>query len=131
MKALASDELAALRAIFAAPRRSDASMPEDDAIAAADMFGRSSALRIALCGHTHVEGLYQLAGGAGTTTFVNEGTWFTRLALPGPDDVNAPLAAWLRAPREMPGPLRDATAFTYALLCERPGGASSVELREV
>ncbi len=131
MKALASDELAALRAIFAAPRRSDASIPEEDAMAAADMFGRSSALRIALCGHTHVEGLYQLAGGAGTTTFVNEGTWFTRLALPGPDDVNAALAAWLRAPREMPGPLRDATAFTYALLCERPGGASSVELREI
>jgi UDP-2,3-diacylglucosamine pyrophosphatase LpxH len=127
--ALAGDELAALRAIFATPRRSNASMPEDDDLAAAEMFGRSSALRIALCGHTHVEGVYQLAGGAGATTFVNEGTWFTRLALPGPADVNAALAAWLRAPRQIQGPLRDATSFTYALLREQPGHATSVELR--
>jgi UDP-2,3-diacylglucosamine pyrophosphatase LpxH len=130
LEGLADSELAALRAIFDVPNRCATVVPALDAAAALDMLARAATLRVALCGHTHEEGVYGVAlPGGGAGTFVNTGTWHERLALPEPEAVDARLATWLREPRAVPAPASSATALTYALLRARQGEPASVELR--
>jgi hypothetical protein len=131
-RALAAGELPALRTIFAGPAGTEHTMPEEDAIAAAALFGADPAARVALCGHTHVEGSYPLIDPDGRARrFLNTGTWHPRLAWPEPDTLDVATAFWLRDPLTAPSPLASATAFTYALLRASPGQPTSVELREV
>ena len=127
---LAQGEIPALRAIFGGRDAGSEGMPALDAAAAAEMFQRDGALRLALCGHTHAEGAYAVPSGAGAgRVFLNTGTWFTRLAAPSPEAIDQRVAGWLRDPFSGPSPLAPATAFTYALLRVRDGLPTEAELR--
>jgi hypothetical protein len=127
---LAQGEIPALRAIFGGRGAGPEGMPPLDAAAAAEMLGRDGALRMALCGHTHVEGTYAAPPGAGDgRVFLNTGTWFTRLAAPSPGAIDQRMAGWLRDPFSGPSPLAPATAFTYALLRVRDGLPTEATLR--
>lgn len=136
---LAEGEQAGLRAIFAIPGIQRAGMPLADADAAQELFAASGApagmdaRRVGLIGHTHVEGAHALSGATegGERMLINTGTWYTRLALPRPEQVDERLAAWLRDPVGRTAPIAPATAFSYALV---RGGLSSPacgELRRV
>lgn len=123
---LAGDEQTALRAICAFPGRDTPGLPDLDAAAAATMLARDPVLRLGLCGHTHQEGFYAVAhASAPKAAFVNTGTWFTRLALPAPDDIGRATMGWLRAPHAAPSPLPPATAFTYAVLSAHPSAVNT------
>jgi hypothetical protein len=127
---LAQGEIPALRAIFGGRDAGSKSVPALDAAAATAMSQRYSALQLALCGHTHVEGRYAAPSGAGAEwMFLNTGTWFTRLAAPSPEAIDQRVAGWLRDPFSGPSPLAPATAFTYALLRMRNGLPTEAELR--
>lgn len=124
---LARDEQTALRAIVATPGREEPGPHALDVAAASTMLARAPALRVALCGHTHQEGVYPLgASGGPRRTFVNTGTWFSRVALPTPDAISPAIAAWLREPRAGPSPLPSASAFTYAVLTAQPGAPTTI-----
>lgn len=119
---LAAGELDALRAIFAIPAAAPGSLPADDVVVAAGLFARNPDVRLALAGHTHAEGTHRLSRGSGSVRhFVNTGTWFNRMALPRPKDVDTKLAAWLRDPLGKPAPLAPATAFTFASVRHQKG----------
>jgi UDP-2,3-diacylglucosamine pyrophosphatase LpxH len=127
---LAQGELPALRAIFGGDGATREGLPALDAAAAAEMLGRDGTLRLALCGHTHAEGMYTLPSrdGAGRA-FLNTGTWYSRLAAPAPEAIDRQVAAWLRDPFSGPCPLAPATEFTYAVLRVRAGLPTEAELR--
>lgn len=129
--ALAAGEMPALRAIFARPAATGRAMPEEDAVAAAALFGTDPAVRLALIGHTHGEGDYALAGPDGTPRrFLNTGAWHPRLAWPAPAALDDTTLAWLRDPLAAPTPLAPMTAFPYAVLRASPGEPTSAELRQ-
>jgi UDP-2,3-diacylglucosamine pyrophosphatase LpxH len=129
---LAQDERTALHAIFSVPQPNDAQSAALDAVAAAAMGGRSAALRVALCGHTHVEDRRRYpVPHASTIDLVNTGSWYPRLALPMPEALDENMIAWLRAPRTAPRATRDAAAFTFALLRAEPEQPTVVELHQV
>jgi UDP-2,3-diacylglucosamine pyrophosphatase LpxH len=130
--ALGAGEREAIRAIFAVPQPADAENVAVDAAAAHAMAARSPITRVALCGHTHGERVVRSAGADGASfTYLNTGTWYPRLALPGPDAVDDALVAWLRAPREAPSAARDAATFTYAELRAAPGTPTTARLCQV
>ncbi len=130
--ALGGSERDAIRAIFTVPEPADAENLAVDAAAATQMAARSPVTRIALCGHTHGERVVETArADGGGFTYLNTGTWYPRLALPGPDAVDDTLIAWLHAPRAAPSPAREAAAFTYAELRAAPGGPTTARLCQV
>jgi hypothetical protein len=118
----------AVRAIFTVPAPRDAENVAVDAAAAAAMAARSPETRLALCGHTHGERVVPAADGF---TYLNTGTWYPRLALPGPEAVDDAMIAWLRAPRAKPPSARDAAAFTFAELRAAPGTPITARLCQV
>jgi hypothetical protein len=126
------DELALLRAVFSLPRAPSGALPSLDAAAAALMVERDPAARVALIGHTHVEGLYTVPRPDGEhVTFINTGTWVSRLAAPDPATIDARTARWLRDPRAGPTPLTSAAIFAYAILRGRPGAPTVASLHAV
>lgn len=134
----AADELAALRAIFALgsptggfPRDLAGVVPPLDA-AAARTLARDPAVRVAVIGHTHVEGAYAIPREDGAPmTLINTGTWIFRLAAPKPAAIDARTARWLRDPASSPTPLAPAPAFTYAILRAQPGASTIASLHTV
>ncbi|HEY7983199.1 MAG TPA: hypothetical protein VID73_03465, partial [Ktedonobacterales bacterium] len=98
----------------------------------AALAARSPATRLALCGHTHGERVIPAGGpDGGGLTYLNTGTWYPRLALPGPEAVDDALIAWLRAPRAAPATARDAAAFSFAALRAAPGATTTARLCQV
>jgi UDP-2,3-diacylglucosamine pyrophosphatase LpxH len=122
----------AIRAIFSVPEPRDAGNIAVDATASAKIVARAPDTAFALCGHTHGERYYQSGDPDwGYFTYLNTGTWYPRLALPGPDDVNDALVAWLREPRAAPSHGRDAAAFSFAELRGAPGEPTTARLCQV
>lgn len=83
-------------------------------------------LRYAIAGHTHMVRIDLVNNG--TQSYLNTGTWTTRLALPAPGEVNAALVEWLRHPDWQQIPLRDISQLTFALLNATSHGPSSASL---
>jgi UDP-2,3-diacylglucosamine pyrophosphatase LpxH len=71
-------------------------------------------LRYAIAGHTHMVRIETVGNGA--QSYLNTGSWTTRLALPAPGEVNATLVEWLREPDWERVPLRDVTQLIFALI---------------
>jgi UDP-2,3-diacylglucosamine pyrophosphatase LpxH len=71
-------------------------------------------LRYAIAGHTHMVRIDLVNNGM--QSYLNTGTWTTRLALPAPGEVNAALVEWLRQPDWQQIPLRDVSQLTFAML---------------
>ncbi len=124
--ALAGGPLEALGAIFAETADSETHLAENDP-AAKNIFSRDAAIRIALIGHTHLEGRLGLAEGR---LLLDTGTWTKRLFQPTRAEQSAALLDWLRAPERGAAPLRDATRLTFALLQAVDGGPTTAQLCE-
>ncbi len=83
-------------------------------------------LRYAIAGHTHMHRTDSI--GNGSQVYLNTGTWTTRYALPGPDEISPELVAWLRRPDWNAIPLRDMTRLVFALIRAEDGAPSSANL---
>ncbi|SRR6266566_4275695 len=83
-------------------------------------------LRYAIAGHTHMHRIDSI--GNGSQVYLNTGTWTTRYALPGPDEISPELVAWLRRPDWNDIPLRDMTQLVFALIRAEDGAPSSANL---
>ncbi len=118
--------LDALKVIF--PETSDRStnLVEQDS-RARGMLLRDEGLRVALTGHTHLEGTLRLPGGK---LLVDTGTWINRLYLPGEGERTPEVMRWLSQPEPGRSPLRDATRFPFAVLGMREHEPLTVQLCE-
>jgi hypothetical protein len=129
---LRGSERDAIRAIFSVPEPRDAENVAVDARAAKAMAAHAPAVRIALCGHTHGERVIQTTRpDGGAFQYLNTGTWYPRLALPRPEEIDDAMIAWLRAPRATPSYAHDAAAFTFAALRSAPGAPTTARLCQV
>ncbi|HEV2235561.1 MAG TPA: hypothetical protein VGR57_02775, partial [Ktedonobacterales bacterium] len=125
---LQGSERDAIQAIFNVPEPRDDGNREVDFRAIIAV--RSPAVNVKLCGHTHGERSIQFAAPA-PFAYLNTGTWYPRLALPRPDDVNDAMMRWLRDPRAAPATARDAAAFSFAELRAAPGAPTTARLCQV
>jgi UDP-2,3-diacylglucosamine pyrophosphatase LpxH len=129
---LNGSERDAVRAIFSVPGPRDAENVAVDTQAADQILARSPGTGFALCGHTHGAIKFRRTNESWRfITYLNTGTWYPRLALPLPDEVDDALIAWLREPRTAPSPAQDAAAFSFAELRGAPGTPTTARLCQV
>jgi len=83
-------------------------------------------LRYAIAGHTHMERVDAINNGS--QVYFNTGSWTTRCALPGPDEITADLITWLRQPDWKAIPLRDMTRLVFAFISAEEGAPSDASL---
>lgn len=81
-------------------------------------------LRYAIAGHTHMVRIDPVNNGV--QTYLNTASWTTRVALPAPGEITPELIEWLRKPDWQTIPLRDVTAFTFAMITTPTEGETSV-----
>jgi UDP-2,3-diacylglucosamine pyrophosphatase LpxH len=84
------------------------------------------ALRYAIAGHTHMDRNDTISNGS--QVYLNTGTWTTRYAPPGPDEISPEMIEWLRRPDWNEIPLRDMTRLVFALIRTEEGAPSSANL---
>ncbi|MFL5628154.1 MAG: hypothetical protein ACJ788_21450 [Ktedonobacteraceae bacterium] len=101
-------------------------MGEDVARGMHAVLANDPSLRYAIAGHTHMVRIDPVS--SGTQSYLNTGSWTTRMALPAPGEVNKALVEWLKKPDYTHIPLRDVTQFTFAMVNSTPGGPSSASL---
>lgn len=89
-------------------------MAEEVATGMHGVLKQDSTLRYALAGHSHVTRIDGVSGGL--QSYLNTGSWTTRLALPAPGELTPALVEWLRHPDMRNAPLRDVTQFVFALI---------------
>jgi UDP-2,3-diacylglucosamine pyrophosphatase LpxH len=80
----------------------------------------------AIAGHTHMHRINSINDGS--QVYLNTGTWTTRYALPGADEITPELIAWLSKPDWNAIPLRDMTQLIFALIRAEDGSPSRVNL---
>ncbi len=101
-------------------------MGEDVARGMDTVLANDPSLRYAIAGHTHMVRIDPVSNG--TQSYLNTGSWTTRMALPAPGEVNEALIKWLKKPDYTHIPLRDVTQFTFAMVNSTPGSPSSASL---
>lgn len=72
------------------------------------------ALRYAIAGHTHMVRIDLINDGK--QSYLNTGSWTSRVATPAPGEVTPALVDWLRRPDWSAIPLRDVTQRVFALI---------------
>jgi UDP-2,3-diacylglucosamine pyrophosphatase LpxH len=113
----------AIRAIFSP---SIYRMAESTASGMQNILHSDPALRYAIAGHTHIDRVDSINNGS--QTYINTGTWTTRYATPGPDEITPELIEWLGKPDWNDIPLRDMTQLVFALIRTEEGAPSSAYL---
>jgi len=126
-------------------------MGEDVARGMQHVLNSDPALRYAIAGHSHMwridsirsfqpadreavdavaslQAAFQESPQNGRQTYLNTGTWTTRVALPTPASVTPALIEWLRQPDWRNVPLRDMTQFTFVMISTSRDGPSEVRL---
>jgi UDP-2,3-diacylglucosamine pyrophosphatase LpxH len=101
-------------------------MGEDVAHGMHAVLAREPDLRYAIAGHTHMTRIDLVNNG--TQSYLNTGSWTSRIALPAPGEVNNALVEWLKHPENEHIPLRDVTQLVFALVNSTPAGSSSASL---
>jgi UDP-2,3-diacylglucosamine pyrophosphatase LpxH len=114
---LSGHPIMALHRLFA---QGDDQLSRQVATGAYEALYAQSGLRWAIMGHTHQ--IWRVATEA-PQTYLNTGTWGTRVRLPKPAGINEQLFAWLQHPMQGAGSLQDATTPCFVRL-ERASDAA-------
>ena len=117
-------KLPLVEAVAAICRPTTYHMGESVATGMHAVLAHEPSLRYALAGHTHMVRIDSVNNG--TQSYLNTGSWTTRLALPAPGEVNVALVEWLRRPDWKHVPLRDVTQFVFALVNENVQGEAQL-----
>ncbi len=112
---LSGHPVRALQRLFAS---GDYQLSRQVAAGAQDIIKARSDLRWVIMGHTHQ--LWRVVTpspqGSLTQTYLNTGTWGTRLRLPGPTNVSEQMLHWLQHPTQGSIPLQDVTTTCFVRL---------------
>ncbi|HYX50248.1 MAG TPA: hypothetical protein VE843_10925 [Ktedonobacteraceae bacterium] len=101
-------------------------MAESIALGLQNRLQKDHSVHYAIAGHTHMRRITSFNDGS--QTYMNTGTWTTRYALPGADEITSDFIAWLSKPDWNAVPFRDITQPVFALIRLEEGLASSVSL---
>jgi UDP-2,3-diacylglucosamine pyrophosphatase LpxH len=116
---LSGHPVMALQRLFA---RGDDQLSRQVAAGAREVFATQSDLRWVIMGHTHQVWRAETAA----QTYLNTGTWGTRIRLPRPGSINEQLLNWLKHPMQGAAPLQDATTPCFVRL-EREDATSPTQ----